>query len=60
MEIRININMDGDAFTGDGMSELHRILHKLAGHIGELGLDGAPRRLMDVNGNTVGVWDWND
>lgn len=58
MEIHISINTDGDAFTSDPKGELFRALHKLAGDVGERGIEDAPKVIRDINGNTVGSWKW--
>jgi hypothetical protein len=53
-ELRININLDNDAFQQEGSAEIARILHKLADYYEDMYEVAAVRRLFDVNGNSVG------
>jgi hypothetical protein len=53
-ELRININLDNDAFQQEGTAEIAKILRLLAKQYE--GLLGVPKftKLLDVNGNSVG------
>lgn len=55
MKVRIEINMDNDAFSGDSaseMPELARVLREVAAQVAQWGPDTRPPR--DLNGNIVG------
>jgi hypothetical protein len=56
MELKIKINMDNDAFHGNNVAEITRILDRYTLQIskgGEL-LEGDTEKLMDSNGQSVG------
>ena len=59
MEIKIRINCEGDAFAGNAVPEVERILEDLAfnfgGMVDERDRDGYARlALRDTNGNECG------
>jgi uncharacterized hydantoinase/oxoprolinase family protein len=58
MKFVLEMNMDGDALSGDGNGrEMARILRRLADLVGEDQLTvGDGWKVLDVNGNTVGRW----
>lgn len=54
--ITVTINTANDAFKGCAVHEIERCLMSAARKIKEDGLtDGAIRKLLDTNGNTVGL-----
>jgi hypothetical protein len=58
MKFVLEMNMDGDALSGDGNGrETARILRRLADLVGEDQLSvGDGWKVLDVNGNYVGRW----
>lgn len=59
----VNIKMGNDAFSEYPGEELARILRGLADHVEGQTAERAPGakragHLRDVNGNTVGRWQW--
>jgi len=52
MKLKIEINMDNHIFTIDPVTETERILKKYATEIQHYGFN---RKLMDINGNSIGV-----
>jgi hypothetical protein len=61
MKVRIEIDMENDAFRPPGrMRELKRVMDTAREHVAELWLQvkgrkvGADKKLMDINGNSVG------
>lgn len=55
----IRVDLNNAAFAGDGLrKELPRILRELADKIEDEG-PKSPRGLLDVNGNTVGVFEYS-
>lgn len=57
---RLTIRTENDAFSPpDAGPELARILRRLAGQLDALPLDGTTGgRVLDVNGNVVGEWEY--
>ena len=56
--IKININMENAAFEGNNKEyELNRILKELADKIRNY---ETPTKLKDINGNTVGIVEYNN
>lgn len=52
--LTIVIDLDNDAFQPDSESEVSRLLTLLAHRIERYGVAG-PKKILDVNGNTVGT-----
>ena len=51
---KVSFKIGNDAFqNGDGREETARILRKIAEQV-ENGYDG--KKIMDINGNTIGEW----
>ena len=59
MKFKLEIDMDNDAFDDDNL-ELERILEVISAvvlwHAGDL----ATQRVLDINGNVVGEWSFNE
>jgi hypothetical protein len=56
MKLKLEIEMDNAAFEDQQGAEVARILHKLADQLdGNVWLGGLSTRLIDFNGNVVGV-----
>ena len=59
MKFKLEIDMDNDAFDDDNL-ELGRILEVISTvvlwHAGDL----ATQRVLDINGNVVGEWSFNE
>ena len=54
----VRFDTDNDAFTEpDGFTEVTRILHNVAAQVRDGATGG---RVHDLNGNTVGSWEWSD
>ena len=53
----LTINTDNDAFADTPEVEVARILRNLAGHVLAMG-GPTSGRLHDINGNTVGQFNW--
>jgi hypothetical protein len=54
VQITITINTDNAAFNGDPAPEVARILYAFAHQLSDGLMNLAPRKLRDINGNTVG------
>jgi hypothetical protein len=52
--LRVKIETDNDAFSGDGEREVARLLRKVADRVLRGELDGV---LLDSNGNRCGAFD---
>ncbi len=55
MKFKIVIDLEGDAFRDEPMSEAARILRKLANYIQQYGPGFGASAITDINGNTCGT-----
>lgn len=60
MHIDIHIDLDNAAFEYNPELEVARILRRIADRVSREGLEDHPNKLIDINGNTTGTFEFNE